>query len=683
MNKSFFTIFVVRHADGGVPDYFVVSMKHLINIAGFIFFAAALFSCTQEVQLQEEHFDTVKVLGTKSCADPASLLVKLENGATGEQIMLLAPGVASVNRLFPSIPGKEELEAQFGLDRWYELSLVPGTDNGDLAQTLAASRSVASVQFNTYMEAGEELLSGPYEGPVVERADPLTKAALTSIFNDPMLADQWHYKNNGSKTICNSAYAGADINVERVWQELTTGDESIIVAVIDEGVKYIHPDLAANMWVNTKEKKDGTDTDGNGYVDDIYGYNFKDNGPITWSDEGSSGHATHIAGTIAAVNGNGKGVCGIAGGGNGLGNGCKIMSCQVFSHGSTGSSASFSRAIKYAADNGASVISCSYGIPMAIEGDAAYYKISAAEIDAIRYFEATRNNSVLDGNIAIFAAGNEGRNNCSYPGATRDFISVSAFGPDFLPTYYTNYGRGCNIVAPGGEAYLAPFTSYASMVLSTMPSELNSDTKNPEYGYMQGTSMAAPHVSGVVALALSYAKKLGKHYTVQEFKNMILASTNDFESRLSAASKDYFARAANYITVPQLGNYRGNMGTGALDAWRLMMKIEGVPCITAVAGESQWIDLSEYFGSSSVNLSYLGVDVSDADTKAIGLKSKPEIKYGRLYIYPTKNGVARFKINAVGGGTEVGTDDKTGGMAISQNVSVIVRSHKSKNGGWL
>lgn len=80
-------------------------MKHLINIAGFIFFAAALFSCTQEVQLQEEHFDTVKVLGTKSCADPASLLVKLENGATGEQIMLLAPGVASVNRLFPSIPG--------------------------------------------------------------------------------------------------------------------------------------------------------------------------------------------------------------------------------------------------------------------------------------------------------------------------------------------------------------------------------------------------------------------------------------------------------------------------------------------------------------------------------------------------------------------------------------------------
>ena len=124
-------------------------MKHLINIAGFIFFAAALFSCTQEVQLQEEHFDTVKVLGTKSCADPASLLVKLENGATGEQIMLLAPGVASVNRLFPSIPGKEELEAQFGLDRWYELSLVPGTDNGDVAQTLAASRSVASVQYNT------------------------------------------------------------------------------------------------------------------------------------------------------------------------------------------------------------------------------------------------------------------------------------------------------------------------------------------------------------------------------------------------------------------------------------------------------------------------------------------------------------------------------------------------------
>lgn len=658
-------------------------MKHLIRIAAVIVFVAASVSCSHEAPVSEYAGSSVKILGTKSCADPASLLVKMEKGSGSEELLQSFSGVASVSRVFPSVIGKEDLESRFGLDRWYELTLEPGADNGVVAASLAGNRSVATVQYNTYLERGEELLSGPYQGPVVERADPLSKADATAVFNDPMLADQWHYKNTGSKAICNSAYAGADINVERVWRELTTGDESIIVAVIDEGVKYIHPDLAANMWVNPKEKKDGKDTDSNGYVDDIYGYNFKDNGAITWSDDGSSGHATHIAGTIAAVNGNGKGVSGIAGGGNGLGNGCKIMSCQVFSHGSTGSSSAFSRAIKYAADNGASVISCSYGMPSAIEGDAAYYKISGVEIDAIRYFEATSNNSVLDGNIAIFAAGNEGRNNCSYPGATRDFISVSAFGPDFLPTYYTNYGRGCNIVAPGGEAYLAPFTSYSSMVLSTMPSELNGGAANPDYGYMQGTSMAAPHVSGVVALALSYAKKLGKHYSVQEFKNMILASTNDFESRLSSAKKDYRAGVESYITVPQLGNYRGNMGTGALDAWRLMMKIEGIPCITAVAGENQWVDLSEYFGSSSVNLSYLGVEISDADAKAIGLQSTPEIKYGRLYIHPTRNGVARFKIKAVGGGTEVGTDEKTGGMAIDQEVSVIVRSHKSKNGGWL
>ncbi len=300
------------------------------------------------------------------------------------------------------------------------------------------------------------------------------------------------------------------------------------------------------------------------------------------------------------------------------------------------------------------------------------------EYDAIKYFEATKNNDVLDGGIAIFASGNDGDPYATYPGALNDVISVSAFGPDFLPAYYSNYGPGCNIVAPGGEAYLAPWTSSKGFVLSTLPSELNG---GKDYGYMQGTSMACPHVSGVAALGLSYAKKLGKHYSVKEFKEMILASANDFETKLaSAGKKDYVAGAPVSIS---LANYRKQMGTGSIDAWRLMMKIEGTPCLTAVAGKEQWLDLSDYFGTASVNLTYLGIECSESAKEAVGLAANPYIKYGRLFIHPTKCGSAKFRINAVGGGTEVGGENAIGGMAIHQDVSVIVRPQTSDNGGWL
>ena len=362
------------------------------------------------------------------------------------------------------------------------------------------------------------------------------------------------------------------------------------------------------------------------------------------------------------------------------------MSCQVFDGEAGGSSTVAARAIKYAADNGASVISCSFSYGAgAFMSDSEYkngnYGTNLIEYDAIRYFEATKNNDVLDGGIAVFAAGNDAMPYSCYPGALNDIISVSAFGPDYLPAYYTNYGPGCNITAPGGEAYLNPWTE-KSMVLSTLPSELN---EGEDYGYMQGTSMACPHVSGVVALGISYASQLGKTFTVREFKEMLLASANDFETRLASAQKDYAEGAVSrgYVTPVPLSNYRKQMGTGSIDAWRLMMKIEGTPCLTAEAGENQWLDLSDYFGSASTNLTYLGVECLGDGDEAVGLAEEPYIRYGRLYIHPTKCGSAKFRVTAVGGGSAVGGDDAIGGMEISQVVSVVVRSVKSSNGGWL
>jgi subtilisin family serine protease len=195
---------------------------------------------------------------------------------------------------------------------------------------------------------------------------------------------------------------------------------------------------------------------------------------------------------------------------------------------------------------------------------------------------------------------------------------------------------------------------------------------------MQGTSMACPHVSGITALALSYAKKLGKTFSRDKFKEMILTSANDMDSFLKG-TKSYVGRGDL-----NLAQFYHKLGTGSIDTWQLMMQIEGLPSLIAETGKNQWLDLTPYFGSASTSLTYLGVEVSDNDREKLGLVQDPYIQYGRLYIHPTKIGSVKVKIKAVGGGSIVGGgDNPPGGMEVSQDVSVVVRSFKSDNGGWM
>lgn len=685
----------------GADLFLLWKMKNItLRIAATLSLLAFMVSCNEKLQepalgnLQDEQLYLSKIHKATKTNSQNELLVKFSDSEAYKKFNLA--GVAKIERILPSVKGKEELEARFNMDKWYLITLEDGASVDEVSRSCAALSYVSSVQYSS-------IYSREAQPRVYYSGARSFAPSSDKVFNDPLLGAQWHYKNTGDRSIATTAVAGADINVDDVWKNLCCGDPEIIVAVIDEGVMYSHPDLAANMWRNPKEVTDGSDTDGNGYKDDIYGYNFAANTPdIEWEktdENGNSGHGTHCAGTIAAVNNNGLGVSGVAGG-SGKGDGCRIMSCQIFSKGAGGSPHIIARAIKYAADNGASIISCSFGLPISVPSDRSYYEMygGAVEIDAVRYFEATKNNPVIDGGIAVFAAGNENHPYAHYPGATAEFISVSAFAPDMLPTYYTNYGPGCNIAAPGGEAYLEPYTSQAAMVLSTLPKDFSDD--NSDYGYMQGTSMACPHVSGVVALALSYAKKQGKKFTVSRFKQMILSSVNDIDQKINKTPSKSYARniRPNLNLIP----YYHNVGTGAIDAWRLMMKIDGTPTSTATVGVKQWIDLSEYFGTASVSLTYLGVDVPKETVEAMGLQRITQVadanhpgvpaegyaivQFGRLYLHPTKVGSGRLTIRAVGGGDHVGGGDKpTGGMELDVNVSLVSRYVDGGNGigGWL
>ena len=640
------------------------------------YFAAA--PETKVVQLSDEYA-------------PSSYLVKFKAVPTADELKACyQDGVVSVKPYFVSVKGKEELERRFGLDRWYEVTLEEGANLHRSISNMAEWDQVMVAEYKCIPQKASDDIAYPV--PEVFA----TKGTVSGTHNDPMLVDQWHYNNQGNKKYSPTAVKGADVNVKDVWANLTCGDPDIIVAIIDSPVCYSNPDLADNMWVNKGEiPGNGIDDDGNGYVDDIYGYNFVDfKGDIDWSDPEESGHGTHCAGTIAAVSNNGKGVAGLAGG-SGKGDGCRIMNCQIFSGKRGGDSA---RAIKYAADNGASIISCSYGYKYDFGSDRNFLNHDSAEIDAIHYFEASKNNSVLDGGIAVFASGNENDNYAHYPGAFVDIISVSAFGPDFLPTYYTDYGPGCNIAAPGGEAYhYGSKDQYLlSLVLSTVPK----DVAGSDYGYMQGTSMACPHVSGVVALGLSYAKKLGKTFTVQQFKEMLLSSTNDIDQRIGSVMEKTYAYGHDPL---KMAPYYHKMGTGAVDAWRLMMHIEGLPTLTAGTDREQWIDLTPAFGTSSTSLTYLKVEVPEAVAASMGLqKIAPKntekypavldangyayVQFGRLYIHPTLIGSGKISISAVGGGDHVGGgSNPPGGMEITQTISLIAREANGGNGtgGWL
>ena len=554
-------------------------------------------------------------------------------------------GSYSFERVFPVDANTEARTREAGLHLWYTVKFNKGTDLKAAAERLKQLGEISKVQTNGRIKRAYNTDSKRIYLSDKALQQKSTRAAAEGEPNDPGFASQWHYRNLGEgnydfENLNNNhvgAKAGCDVNALEAWKTCT-GDSSIIVAILDEGVMYTHPDLAANMWCNPGESVQGaqTDGDGNGYEGDLHGYNFvTESGDITWTDANDSGHGTHVAGTIAAVNNNGIGVSGVAGGDGTPNSGVKIMSCQVFSGQNSVTLAGEARAIKYAADNGAVILQCSWGYNSSessiINGytpgpatEKEWAETYPLEKEALDYFinNAGSPNGVIDGGIPVFAAGNEYAGNPAFPGAYSKCVCVSSVAADFTPACYTDFGSLVTLSAPGGDLeyyskigeqedeYWAETTEQKGAVLSTM-------IKNgqPAYGYMEGTSMACPHVSGVAALGLAYAAKTNRHYRAADFVALMKKSVKELDSHYgNGATKTYYMNHTTVGASPeivQLSKYIGKMGAGLIDAAQLLNNIKNkelssdmkLPNVYVGIEKTYTLNLAAYFAGQTEGFS--------------------------------------------------------------------------------
>lgn len=433
----------------------------------------------------------------------------------------------SMTRVFPYAGKDEAKHKAAGLDLWYDVHYeASGMKLAQARNLLRSTEGVAYAQrIPVYKPIGGERFLEVSPAAVAKAA----KAASTMPFNDPLLNDQWHYNNDGHIA---GTKVGADANVFKAWETGVTGSKDVVVAIIDGGFQVDHPDLKDNVWINTAELngKPGVDDDGDGYVDDIYGYNFV----INSSDINAHSHGTHVAGTVGATNNNGIGVCGVAGGSDGKG-GVKMMVCQVFdSRASSSAVADFGAAIVYAADRGASIAQCSWGAGVADEED-------KSVTEAVDYFTKNGGGDKMNGGLCIFASGNNGEEGDYYPGCLDKVVAVGSMAPDGSVAYYSNRGKWVDVTAPGG----LEDNGQQYGVLSTLP--------NSTYGYNEGTSMACPHVSGIAALILS--KYGNKQFSNETLRTLLTTSVNDL-----------------YTQNPE---YEGLMGSGYIDAYKALQGKEG------------------------------------------------------------------------------------------------------------
>lgn len=511
--------------------------KQTLRVFIIISALAYISSCSMK---EENRPDTVEVNGEMVSAaffEPGMVRVKLsedmlstlcvksdgEINLEGTNVKSLdnaiySIGISRMERTFPYAGEFEPRTRAEGLHLWYDVYFNESAVLSKVGDELSGIEGIDVVEYRPTMVN--------YSGTVVESSgDGSPERTGSTYFDDPQLPEQWHYYNDSDE---GNSKVGCDINVLPVWKMGVTGSEQVIVSVVDGGVDWAHEDLAENMWHNPNKSGD-----------EVYGYNFvHGNYNIT-----ADAHGTHVAGTIAAVNNNGIGVCGIAGGNKKAGiPGVKIMSCQIF-EGEDGRG-SGATAIKWGADHGAVISQNSWGYSFKTESAALSASVPESDKAAIDYFTKyagfdANGNQVgpMAGGLVIFAAGNDSYS-IGLPGCYEPCLAVTSVGADYVAAYYTNYGGWTDIIATGGDAYKR------KLIRSTLPGN--------NYGDMQGTSMACPHVSGIAALIVSYTG--GPGFTSEQLRVLLESTTRDITSynpgkSLGSGLVDAFAAISNASSI--------------------------------------------------------------------------------------------------------------------------------------
>jgi len=314
----------------------------------------------------------------------------------------------------------------------------------------SALSSVYSIKY--YSSADPFYISAKFKNnPEIEWIEPRFAYEVSYIPNDPMFSNQWNLQK---------------IQASLAW-DYSQGDTSVIIGIIDTGVDWLHPDLASNIWTNYNEiPGNGVDDDYNGYIDDRIGWDFGgiDGTPDSDPVEDRPEHGTHVAGISSAVSNNSLGI-------SSIGFKSKIMPVKVCqdNYRSTNGRAYIIfgfEGIKYAADNGAKVINCSWG-------GGGYSRLGQEIIDY----------ALLKGAVVVAAAGNDNSSSEHYPSSYRNVLSVASTDEGDYKSSFSNYGFGVDVSAPG------------SSILSTW--------QGANYSYASGTSMASPLAAGLVALVLA------------------------------------------------------------------------------------------------------------------------------------------------------------------------------------
>lgn len=602
--------------------------KYLLFIISFLF---VLGSCTDEqemrqdtpkgninVPLDEEHVKSGVIRIKLTPEADAKLCIsttrsgELTTGIESLDALSSSFKISKIKQVFAGGGKYEERRRKAGLLLWYDIYF------DEKEPMTRAFNAVLNIPEAQYVEPILKLqrIKGTGMSPMTQELAKELAVNLnsgtseyptaSSDFNDPYLKYQWHYHNEG---VLRHSLPGADINLLKAW-EIETGKPQVIVAIIDGGIETTHPDIAPNLWVNQPEQNGSADMDDdfNGYTDDIHGYNFvfpHDND--LWNKDGIQGeygstdqgkvtgheHGTHVAGTVAAVNNNGIGVCGVAGGNGDPNSGIRMMSCQIFAYDDEGIETSAeenkSIAFLYAAENGAVIAqnSWSYG------WTGSEVEIMESDKEAINYFidnagkdEDGNQVGPMKGGIVIFATGNDNVNARTMPSSYERIFSVSSFRADYKRAVYSNYGSWVSVTSPGGDGDYPEGTQVFSTYMKG------------QYGFMAGTSMACPHVSGIAALVVS-------KYGVSENGDFLPFTNEDLKAKLLASTNDEI-RWYNPASIP--------MGKGYINAYKALANV-GKMAPDRVG------NLNPVWLADRVKLSWkVTVDADDFTKKAKGYK---------------------------------------------------------------